>query len=101
MYLNARTADDFRQLWNGELNFLIDPELFKFELPLVPVEEVVDILRRDSEARIQFLDDSLSDAEQHDRVEKFKAAPIEEAVEMPVSLAHFHLHRTYAITIGI
>ena len=96
MYLNARTADDFRQLWNGELNFLIDPELFKFELPLVPVEEVVDILRRDSEARIQFLDDSLSDAEQHDRVEKFKAAPIEEAVEMPMSLAHFHLQNFYA-----
>ena len=96
MHLIAKTADDFRRLWNGERNFLLDAELFKFELPLVPVAEVVDILRRDAEARIQFLDDGLTDAEQNGLVEKFKAAPIEEAVEMPVSLAHFHLQNFYA-----
>ena len=90
MHLIAKTADDFRQLWNGELNFLLDAELFKFDLPLLPVAEVVDILRRDDEARIQFLDGGLTDAEQNEWVENFKAAPIEEAVEMPVSLAHFH-----------
>ena len=95
MHLIARTADDFRQFWNGERNFLIDSELFKFEIPLRSVEEVIDILRRDSEARIQFLDDSLSDAEQNALVEKFKTAPIEKAVEMPISLAHFHLQNFY------
>ncbi len=95
MQLIAKKADDFRQFWNGERNFLIDPELFKFEMPLRSVEEVIDILRRDSEARIQFLDDSLSDAEQNVLVEKFKTAPIEKAVEMPISLAHFHLQNFY------
>ncbi len=95
MHLIAKTADDFRQLWNGERNFLIHSALFKFEMPLIPAEEVIDILRRDSEARIQFLDDSLSDAEQNNLVEKFKAAPIEKAVEMPISLAHFHLQNFY------
>lgn len=95
MHLIARTADDFRQFWNGERNFLIHSALFKFEMPLIPVEEIIDIMRRDSEARIQFLDDSLSDAEQNNLVEKFKAAPIEKAVEMPISLAHFHLQNFY------
>ena len=73
MHLIAKTGDEFRQFWNGERNFLIHSALFKFEMPLVPVEEVIDILRRDSKARIQFLDDSLSDAEQNNLVEKFKA----------------------------
>ena len=80
MQLIAKKADDFRQLWNSQRNFLLGSELFKFEMPLRSVEEVIDILRRDSEARIQFLDDSLSDAEQNVLVEKFKTAPIEKAV---------------------
>ena len=54
MHLIARTADDFRQFWNGERNFLIHSALFKFEMPLVPVEEVIDILRRDPRRAFNF-----------------------------------------------
>ena len=95
MHLVARTADDVRALWNGQLNFTFDSGLLQFEMDLPSAEEIVDILRHDPEARVQFLDESLSDAEKNDLAEKFKAAPLEEAVEMPVSLAHFYLQNFY------
>ena len=95
MHLFAKTADDFRALWSGQLNFMLESELFQFEMDLPSAEEIVDILRGDPEARIQFLDDDLDDAEKNVLAEKFKAVHLEEAVEMPVSLAHFYLQNFY------
>jgi len=95
MHLIAKTIDDFHKFWNGELNFLIDSELFEFQMDLPDAGEIVDILRQDSEARIQFLDDSLSDADKNDLAEQVKVAPLDEAMEMPFSLAHFYLQNFY------
>lgn len=97
MHLVAKTPKEFREYWNGELNFLLGSDLFEFQMDLPSAEEIVDILRQDSEARIQFLDDSLDDAEKNDLAEKFKAAPIEDAMEMPMSLAHFYLQNFYGV----
>lgn len=95
MHLIAKTEDDFRSLWNGELNFLLASELFEFQMDLPSADEIVDILRHDPDARIQFLDDDLDDAEKNDLAEKLKTVPIEEAMEMPMSLAHFYLQNFY------
>ncbi len=95
MQLTVRTADDFQQLWNDDRNFTIDPEYFTFDKIFPPAEEVVDILRKDKDARVQFLTDKLSDGEKDDLAEKVRTGSIEKVIDMPLSLAHFYLGNFY------
>lgn len=90
----ARTHEDFLTVWNGRRNFLIGPELIAFNTPMPPREEIVDILRRDPESRVQFL--GMEDgAEKEALIEMFRTAPLEQIVNLPFSLANFFLHNFY------
>jgi hypothetical protein len=91
----AKTSDDFYQWWHQDVNFLLDAELFAFDMEMPPAEEIVDVLRKDPSARIQFLSDELSEFEQNVLAEEFKSAKLEKAVEMSFSLAHFYLQNFY------
>lgn len=90
----ARTQEDFLSVWSDRRNFLIGQELIAFDTPMPSTEEIVDILRKHPDSRIQFLGmDDESDKES--LVEKFKTAPLEQIVDLPFSLANFFLHNFY------
>ncbi len=95
MQIIVRSKDDFHRYWNGPKNFVFDPNFFQFDMDLPSAEDIVDILRKDSDARVQFLSDELSESEKDVLSEKFKTSPLEEAIEMPFSLAHFYLKNFY------
>lgn len=95
MHLIAKTPDDFYKLWNQDLNFVFHENLLAFEMHMPSAEEIVDIVRKDPDARVQFLSDELSEFEQNALAEEFKSAKIEKAAEMSFSLAHFYLQNFY------
>ena len=51
----ARTQENFLDVWNDRRNFLIGPELVSFTNNLPSAEEVIDILRKDPDSRVQFM----------------------------------------------
>ncbi|MBT3601709.1 MAG: YdeI/OmpD-associated family protein [Candidatus Latescibacteria bacterium] len=97
MQLTAKTSDDFYNLWHQDLNFMLDSELCAFEMEMPSAEEIVDVLRKDPDARVQFLSDELSEFEQNALAEEFKSAKIEKAAEMSFALAHFYLRNFYGV----
>jgi hypothetical protein len=91
---SARTPTDLLSVWNDRRNFLIGPELFSFDAELPSSEEIVDILRKHPDSRVQFL--GMEDgAENNALIEKFKSAPLEQVIDLPFSLANFFLHSFY------
>ena len=91
----ARTQEDFLDVWNDRRNFLIGPELVSFTNTLPSAEEVIDILRKDPDSRVQFMKTADGD-EKNALIEKFKTAPLEQIVDLPFSLANFFLHNFYS-----
>lgn len=92
-----RTANDWDSLkayWNGVHNFRMGGDCVPFSFELPPIEEIVDELRRDPEARITAgtpgpklkLDDISA---------TFKALPIDRALQSEFALAHFKLANFY------
>ena len=94
MQIIVRNHDELKQRWNGLQNFLIDPEYFRFDMAFPPADEIVDILRKDSQARINIPGD-LSEDEKKTKAEEFKTLPIADVIDRPFSLAHFHLQNFY------
>ena len=90
----ARTPADLLSVWSDRRNFLIGSELVAFDTSMPPAEEIVDILRKHPDSRVQFLgmDDG---AEKDALIEKFKTAPLEQIVDLPFSLANFFLQSFY------
>ena len=90
----ARTHSDILAVWNDRRNFLIGPELIAFRATLPSAEEIVDILRKHPDSRVQFL--GMADGpEKEALIQKFKTAPLEQVVDLPFSLANFFLHNFY------
>ncbi len=52
MQIIVHSQDELKKSWNGLQNFLIDPEYFRFDMEFPSAEEIVDILRKDSQARV-------------------------------------------------
>ena len=73
----ARTQENFLDVWNDRRNFLIGPELVSFTNTLPSAEEVIDILRKDPDSRVQFMKTADGD-EKNALIEKFKTAPLEQ-----------------------
>lgn len=94
MHFTAHTVDDFLNHWSDTRNFLLGPDLITFDLDLPSAEEIVDILRRDANSRVQFLtvDD---EAEQASLIEAFKKDALNSIVDVPFSLSNFHLQSFY------
>ncbi|MDA0837659.1 MAG: hypothetical protein O3B01_10090 [Planctomycetota bacterium] len=88
----ARTIPELQQLWSGRQNFLLADECVPFEYEPPPLEDIIDVLRKDDDSRIQCADNSV-DAESF-RLE-FQKAPLEKAMDMPFRLSNFRLHLFY------
>ena len=90
MHRTVSTWLEFGQRWSGVLNFLLAGECVPFSFEMPAVEEVVEEVRRDPDARIS--SGNKSDALDLTSIaEQFRALPIEEAVRSPFALAHFKL----------
>ena len=92
MKTTVSTLADFKKHWAGPLNFLMEGECVPFEFDLPPLEEVVDLLRRDSDTNIgsgrkgdKILLDSIA--------ADFRAMPLDKAVASSFSIAHYSLGR--------
>ncbi|MEE2658864.1 MAG: hypothetical protein VX733_10195 [Candidatus Latescibacterota bacterium] len=92
----VHTAGEFLAHWDDTRNFLIGPELVEFDSPMPPDEEIVDILRRDENARVQFIGMEADEQEKAALAERFRTDPLEQIVDFPFSLSHFSLRDFYA-----
>lgn len=90
----ARTSEDLLSVWSDRRNFLIGSELIEFGMPMPSAEEIVDILRKHPDSRVQFLGMEDGPAKEA-MIEEFKTAPLEQVVDMPFSLANFFLSEFY------
>jgi len=94
MHRTVGTWSEFRDTWNGLLNFRLAGECVPFAFDLPPLADIVDIIRRDEEART--LSGGKGDRlDLADTGEAFRALPIEDAMRSQFQLSHFNLSRFY------
>lgn len=84
----------FHARWHGMHNFLMAGECFPIEYELPPPDQIVDMLRRDPDSRIQPSSDG-GKATRVDISAAFRALPLDTAMEQRFSLAHFKLANFY------
>ena len=90
----ARTTEQFLAYWHDTRNFLLGPELISFDMALPPAEQIVDILRADEKAKINFFE--TEDEEEAEALrEHFRTAPLEQIIDLPFNLSHFDLNHWY------
>ena len=91
----ARTPEQFLTHLSQTQNFLIAAELFPFEMDMPPVEEVIDILRRDDETKVRSPLQKHKDDE-GELTRWVRTAAIEEILEKGCfGLSNFELSRFY------
>lgn len=91
----ARTPEQFLTHLSQTQNFLIAAELFPFEMDMPPVEEVIDILRRDDETKVRSPQQKHKDDE-GELTRWVRTAAIEEILENGCfGLSNFELSRFY------
>ena len=88
------TWREFREVWDGVLNFLITGECVPFSFEMPPVEQVIEEIRSDPEARICPGSQGTS-LDMTDIAEEFRRLPIEQAVDSPFQMSHFKLKNFY------
>jgi hypothetical protein len=90
MHRTVSTWREFKEHWDGALNFLMEGECVPFSLEMPSVEEVAEVVRRDEDARIGSGKKG-SALDRTDIAATFRALPIEEALASPFSIAHYKL----------
>ncbi|MDJ0345631.1 hypothetical protein QMK19_25900 [Streptomyces sp. H10-C2] len=88
------SAEEFTARWRNPPNFSVAANLVPFHLTFPDAREVLDIVRRDEEARITVLGD-ISSAVRTARSLTVRTAPLDEILSWPFRLAHFNLSRFY------
>ena len=76
----ARDAAEFVKHWVQKQNFLVAPECIFFDMEMPPVEEVVDILRRDPAATVGNPERAPDEADES-FVDGAKTVPLEQLIE--------------------
>lgn len=91
----VHTWAEFHEHWDGVLNFLLSGDCVPFSFEMPSVEDVIDEIRRDPDARIWrgAKGDSL---DKTDIAESFRQLPIEEAITAQFQMSHFKLQNFYA-----
>jgi len=94
MHRTVDTWSEFRDAWDGVINFRLTGECVPFAFDLPPLADIVDTIRHDAEARtvrggkgVQLDLDDIGPA--------FRQLPIEDALHSQFQLAHFKLERFY------
>jgi hypothetical protein len=94
MHFTVSTWSELRDAWHGVHNFRMAGECVPFSFDLPPLADVIDIIRRDPEARI--LRGGKGDRLDMESIaDEFRALPLEDAVHSQFQLSHFNLPRFY------
>jgi hypothetical protein len=94
MHRTVSSWPDFQRHWDGVINFLLSADCVPFSFTMPAVEEVIDIIRRDDDARIwrgakgQTLDKT-------DIADAFRKLPLAETVDAHFQMSHFKLDKFY------
>ena len=96
LHRTITTWSDFRNAWDGLINFLMDGECVPFAFDMPPVKDVIDEIRRDPDARILpgTRGDSLNLT---DIAEEFRKIPVEDTLDRQFQLSHFKLSNFYGV----
>jgi hypothetical protein len=94
MRQTVKSWTEFKERWDGALNFLLEGECVPFAFDLPPLEVVVEQIRRDEDARILSGSKGAS-LNLTSIAESFRALPIEEAMKSSFQLSHFQLNNFY------
>ena len=94
MHRTVATWEGFRDAWDGVLNFLMEGECVPFAFDMPTVEEVVDEVRRDPDARI-WRGAKGESLDMTDVANDFRRLPVEEAVTSRFQMSHFKLPNFY------
>ena len=94
MQRTVTSWQDFKVHWDGVLNFLLSGDCVPFSFDMPPIDEAIDIIRRDPDARIWrgAKGDSL---DKTDIAGSFRRLPINEALKTPFQMSHFKLSNFY------
>ena len=86
--------DEFREHWDGVLNFTLAGECVPFAFEMPAIEAVIDEVRHDPDARIWrgAKGDSL---DKTDIADSFRQMPLHETVHAQFQMSHFKLHNFY------
>jgi hypothetical protein len=90
----ARSTEQFLEHWHDTRNFLLGPELITFDMELPPAQQIVDILRTDEDAKINFFETE-DEAEAESLRQRFRTAPLDQVIDLPFNLSHFDLNHWY------
>jgi hypothetical protein len=88
------SPEELTSHWGGDQNFLISPKFWRFDVAFPPVEEVVDHVRKDNGAHIR-IDGDHDEAEKAELIQRFRTGPIDEVIDYPFRLGHYHLSQFY------
>lgn len=89
------TFDEFKKRWDGIHNFLMAGECTPFSYQLPPLEEVLDVLRKDPESRFLVGSPRTDEHSREPAPEEWKTMPIDEFLEQPFSLGHFGISKYF------
>lgn len=90
----VQTPEEFLDLWDDECNFYVGADLIRFDLALPSAEQIVDTLRTSEQCKINFFE-AQDDAETEDLRQRMRSAPLEQVIDLPFNLSHFHLNEFY------
>lgn len=94
MHRTVATWDELAEAFHGMHNFLMTDACVPFAFDFPPIDELVDELRRDEQARITRGQAEVG-IDGSDIREMFRDMPIADAMRQPFALAHFALDRFY------
>ena len=88
------TWAEFKKHWGGNVNFLMAGECVPFHFDMPPVEDVIEIIRKDPDARIT---NGVPGAALNLQsiADDFRAKPVKEVIKNRFALAHFKLPNFY------
>lgn len=94
LHRTVSTWEDVCKYWNGPHNFLMTGACVPFSFDMPPIEQVIDEIRRDPDARI--LPGTKGDRlNLTDVAEDFRKVPIADTLHMQFQLSHFKLQNFY------
>lgn len=93
MHRTAENWQDFQNLWDGPINFRINPAMLDFSFELPPLKDIVNEVRQDEHAIARHGRKGAVFNNQQLSIEAFRKIPIDELMTQPFALSHFKISR--------
>ena len=93
MHRTAENWQDFQNLWDGSINFRINPAMLDLSFELPSLDRIVDEVRQDEHAIVHTGQKGAKFHRELLSIEQFRATPIDQLMTQPFALSHFKLSR--------